>query len=186
MHIGKGNGEKWCWNLRTVACACRRFRTVQGFTRMCEDCSAFWDPHSHLLPLTRWDGGSFIFSSEIEKIFRSDCREGPLLNCWNEKKPPGGAPRGEFYFTLATNPPSPRQRIFMTLCVSFHLSRANETVIACLGRILHAAVWCYYLLLKHPEAVWLPFKLRRWFLMHKTQISPTCGELQSSIIEHAT
>lgn len=39
-----------------------------------------------------------------------------------------------FQGTLATNPPSRRQRLFMTLCVSFHQSRANETAIACLGR----------------------------------------------------
>lgn len=64
--------------------------------------------------------------------------EGLWLNCWNETSWSllEGLLRGDFISAYPGNKPSVsgRQRIFMTLCVSFHLSRANETAIACLGR----------------------------------------------------
>lgn len=110
-----------------------------------------------------------------------------LLKEWKEK-PPGGAPLGGFYFRVPWQQtlrfwgreylwPSVFHFIWVEL-MKLHLR--------VLEGIVHAAFWCYYLLLKLLEAVWLPFRLHRWFLMHMTQFSPTCGALQSLIIERAT
>lgn len=104
-------------------------------------------------------------------------------------KPPEASWRGSsggvlFQRTLATNPVSQGGREYLWPSV-FHFIWAGlmKLQLRVLEGIVHAAFWCYYLLLKLLEAVWLPFRLHRWFLMHMTQISATCGVLQSLIIE---
>lgn len=103
-------------------------------------------------------------------------------------KPPGGAPPGEFYFSVPWQQTPCLREAENIYDRVFHFIWAGlmKLQLRVLEGIVHAAFWCYYLLLKLLEAVWLPFRLHRWFLKHMTQFSPTCGELQSLIIERIT
>lgn len=126
----------------------------------------------------------FFFPAAKFKTFSGRTVMKDLLKEWKEK-PPGGAPPGEFYFRVPWQQTLRlRGREYLWPSV-FHFIWVElmKLQLRVLEGIVHAAFWCYYLLLKLLEAVWLPFRLHRWFFMHMTQFSPTCGALRS-ITQH--